>query len=63
MIEPAIDRLIEKVGNKYELTTIVYKQAKIIYKENRDNNVAPKIKPISKAVIMVDENKLGVDRG
>ena len=34
LLDPAVEELIEKVGNKYEMTNIVAKRAKEIQKKN-----------------------------
>ncbi|MGD9900982.1 MAG: DNA-directed RNA polymerase subunit omega [Spirochaetales bacterium] len=62
MIEPPIDEMSEKVGNKYKLTVLVAKRAKQIQKRNlREEISEPKLKEISEAAKEVYDGKLGAD--
>jgi DNA-directed RNA polymerase omega subunit len=58
MIEPAIDKLSDKVGNKYKLTTLVSKRAKQIQKRNIREEYTPTVKEITEAANEVYEGKL-----
>lgn len=49
MIEPPVEKLSEKAGNKYRLCVLASKRAEEIQKENYENGVNPEIKEISQA--------------
>jgi len=61
LIEPAIEKMSEKVGNKYKLTVLVSKRAKQIQKRNIREGLKPKEKEITEAAREVFEGKLVVD--
>ncbi|MDD4211747.1 MAG: DNA-directed RNA polymerase subunit omega [Clostridia bacterium] len=61
MIEPAIDKMSEMVGNKYKLTALVAKRAKQIQKRNIREDYDPKMKEITEAANEVMQGKLVVD--
>lgn len=61
MIEPPIEEMSEKVGNKYKLCVVVSKRATEIQKQNYENGVHPEIKEISQACNEVYEGKLVAD--
>ena len=61
MIEPAIDKMSEIVGNKYKLTALVAKRAKQIQKRNIREELDPVRKEITEAAYEVMEGKLVAD--
>jgi DNA-directed RNA polymerase omega subunit len=61
MIEPAIDKMSEMVGNKYKLTTLVAKRAKQIQKRNIREELSPIEKEITEAAYEVFDGKLVAD--
>jgi DNA-directed RNA polymerase omega subunit len=61
MIEPAIDKMSEMVGNKYKLTALVAKRAKQIQKRNIREEFDPKVKEITEAAYEVIQGKLVAD--
>ena len=58
MIEPPIEKMSLKVGNKYKLSTLVSKRAKQIQKRNLREELEPKEKEITEASWEVYEGKL-----
>lgn len=61
MIEPAIEKMAEKVGNKYILTSLVSKRAIQLQKKHIREGVTPDIKEISEALNEVANDTLKVD--
>ena len=61
MIEPPIEQLSQKVGNKYKLCVVVSKRAEELQKQNYENGVNPEIKEITEASNEVYNNKLTVE--
>lgn len=58
MIEPPIEEMSEKVGNKYKLCVLVSKRAEEIQKRNFENGINPEIKEITQAANEVYTDKL-----
>ena len=58
LLEPPVEELIEKVGNKYKLSNLVAKRANEIQKKNLIENVDNKENEISIAAKEVYEDKI-----
>lgn len=58
MIEPPIEKLCEKTGNKYVLTNLIAIRAKQIQKRNFTNQVNPVVKEITEAANEIIDGKL-----
>lgn len=58
LLEPAVEELVEIVGNKYEMTNIVAKRAKEIQKKNIIDEVHSTENEISQAAHEVYEKKI-----
>lgn len=61
MIEPPIEELSEKAGNKYKLCVVVSKRAGQIQKRNFDNAENPEIKEITEAANELMSGKMVVE--
>jgi DNA-directed RNA polymerase omega subunit len=61
IIEPPIEKMSEKVGNKYKLTILVSKRAKQIQKRNIREELKPKETEITEAAREVYDGKLVAD--
>ena len=61
MIEPPIEELSEKAGNKYKLCVVVSKRAEQIQKRNFENMENPEIKEITEAANELMEGKMIVE--
>lgn len=65
LIDPAIEKLSEKAGNKYILCNVISKRAKEILKEKKDPSYNIKdnmeIKEISQAADELEEGKLEIE--
>lgn len=62
LLEPPIEQLSEKVGNKYTLCNLVAKRAKQIQKQNFENEINPEVKEITQAAEEVFEGKVVIDK-
>ena len=58
LLEPAVEELVEIVGNKYEMTNIVAKRAKEIQKKNIIDEVHSTENEITQAAYEVYEKKI-----
>lgn len=58
LLEPAVEELVEIVGNKYEMTNIVAKRAKEIQKKNIIDEVHSTENEITQAAHEVYEKKI-----
>ena len=61
MIEPPIEELSDKVGNKYKLCVLVSKRAEEIQKHNYEEGINPEIKEITEACNEIVEGKLELE--
>ena len=61
MIEPPIEELSDKVGNKYKLCVLVSKRAEEIQKHNYEEGINPEIKEITQACNEIVEGKLELE--
>lgn len=61
MLKPAIDQLIDKTGNRYSLSILASKQARVIIAQNENPDQFKTVKPLTIAIdqIMDDEVELG----
>lgn len=58
LLEPAVEELVDIVGNKYEMTNIVAKRAKEIQKKNIIDEVHSTENEITQAAYEVYEKKI-----
>lgn len=65
MIEPPIEKMAEKVGNKYKLAVLASKRALELQKEHIEQNVEPEQPELSQAAdeiwagdVVVDDNTI-----
>ena len=62
MIEPPIEELAKKAGNKYLLCNLVAKRAKEIQKKNQEEEIFdPEVKEITMAALELEKDEIGVD--
>lgn len=64
LIEPAIEKLSEKAGNKYILCNVVAKRAKEIIKEKNDPSYDKKddgVKEITEAAMELEKDELEIE--
>ena len=62
MIEPPIEELAKKAGNKYLLCNLVSKRAKEIQKKNQEEEILdPEIKEITMAALELEDDEIGVE--
>lgn len=61
MIEPPIEEISAKIGNKYKLCVVVSKRAEELQKQNYENGVNPEVKEITQASNEVYNDKLTVE--
>lgn len=61
MIEPAIEELSKKAGNKYKLCVLVSKRAEEIQKHNYEEGLNPEIKEITEACNEIMAGKLELE--
>ncbi len=61
MIEPPIEELSKKAGNKYKLCVLVSKRAEEIQKHNYEEGINPEVKEITQACNEIMEGKLELD--
>ena len=61
MIEPPIEELSEKLGNKYKLCIVVSKRAKEIQAKNFEAKVEPEITEITQAANEAYAGKIVAD--
>jgi DNA-directed RNA polymerase, omega subunit len=57
MLEPTLDELVNKVGNRYTLVAIISKRARQIVDDSIRNEIA-NIKPVSEAVTDLEDDCL-----
>lgn len=61
MIEPPIEEMSEKVGNKYKLCVLASKRAEEIQKHNYEEGINPEVKEITQACNEIMEGKLELE--
>lgn len=59
---PPIEKLSEKLGNRYKLCVIVSKRAIQIEQKNTEMEINPEIKPISQAANEIMADKLTIEK-
>jgi DNA-directed RNA polymerase, omega subunit len=57
MLEPTLDELVNKVGNRYTLVAVIAKRARQIVDESIRNGIS-NIKPVSEAVTDLEDDCL-----
>ena len=57
MLYPALDSLIEKIGNRYLLVNVTAKRAREIAQEAADQGIRLTDKPVRLAVVEIAEGK------
>lgn len=57
MLYPALDTLIEKIGNRYLLVNVTAKRAREIAQEAADQGIRLSDKPVRLAVVEIAEGK------
>ncbi|MGN1223004.1 MAG: DNA-directed RNA polymerase subunit omega [Christensenellales bacterium] len=62
LLEPPVEELIEKVGNKYKLTNLVARRANEIQKKNLEDKVDTTENEISIAAKEVYDGKIIADK-
>lgn len=60
MLYPPVSELVEKVGSRYQLVTLVAKRARKITAEAEENQVPIERKPVSSAIDEVYSGKLTI---
>lgn len=61
MIEPPIEKMSEKVGNKYKLAVLASKRALELQKQHIEQNIEPEEPELSQAANEIWEGKVVVD--
>lgn len=62
MLYPPVADLVEKVGSRYQLVTLVAKRARVISAEAEKNQTPMEEKPVSTAIKEVYSGKLTINR-
>lgn len=61
MIEPPIEKMSEKVGNKYKLTVLASKRALELQKKHIEQDIEPEIPELTEAADEIWNDKVVVD--
>ena len=61
MIEPPIEKMSEKVGNKYKLTVLASKRALELQKKHIEQGIEPEIPELTEAADEIWNDKVVVD--
>lgn len=61
MIEPPIEKMSEKVGNKYKLTVLASKRALELQKKHIEQGIEPEIPELTEAAEEIWNDKVVVD--
>lgn len=61
MIEPPIEKMSAKVGNKYKLTVLASKRALELQKRNIEQGIEPEVPELTQAAEEIWNDKVVVD--
>ena len=61
MIEPPIEKMSEKIGNKYKLTVLASKRAVELQKQHIEQGIEPEIPELTEAAEEIWNDKVVVD--
>ena len=61
MIEPPIEKMSEKIGNKYKLTVLASKRAVDLQKQHIEQGIEPEIPELTEAAEEIWNDKVVVD--
>lgn len=61
MIEPPIEKMSEKVGNKYKLAVLASKRAVELQKQHLEEGVEPEVPELTQAAFEIWDDEVEVD--